>query len=626
MICMYPNDDIFDFRNNYQSWQPHTIITNIPITVEQMLKKEGVDTSKIAVLTNELSFIKTDKDLTTTAVLKEILQELEDNVIPLFNKKTAYDIIGKFYEEFLRYAGVANVKKGIVLTPNHITNLFSELIDIKTDDIIFDPACGTGAFLIAGMNTLIDIIDSSRLPDKKDRIANIKTTQLIGIEKSTSMFTLAISNMLFRGDGKSQIFNEDFFSREAADILKHLKNKPTIGFINPPFGGKANKEHPTKKEIQFLEKLLDTCSRYVIIIAPLSTYFKDEVIRTRILTKHRLKYVINMPNELFQPNAMTHTAIAVFETNIPHTQNDTVVLYDLKDDGFVLSKNKGRTDPLNKWNNIKKDVLKKIKNPTQYEDNINLVYKSVTGKDEWIIQAHSKTDYGNLSEKDFLKGVRKYVIFQTKKNLNLLNEDIDALAMLEILSKNNISAESMLGVNFSNAIQVHSNQLPSLWKESFKEFNVSAIFVVERGQRITKLNQISGETAYISSTKDNNGIDDYIMPPDYMKIYQNALTLNNSGSVGYCFYHPYQFVASDHCTVLLLKDSKVVLNTFHALFLKEILENMKYKYNFGREINNERIHKEIINLPAKQNAKREHEPDWQFMEDYIKSLPYSGNL
>ena len=164
------------------------------------------------------------------------------------------------------------------------------------------PACGTGSFLIAGLNKLTEIIEDSTLPDKKNRIKNIQRNQLVGMEKST--FALAISNMLFRGDGQSQIFNADFFSKEADDILNNLAKKPTIGFINPPFGGKHNKTNPTQKEIQFLEKLLDNCNRYVIIIAPLSTYFTEDTIRTRILTKHRLKYVINMPSEVFQPNKM----------------------------------------------------------------------------------------------------------------------------------------------------------------------------------------------------------------------------------------------------------------------------------------------------------------------------------
>src|SRR3989344_5249517 len=390
MICLYPKDSGADFKNSYSSWNTQTIIRNIPTTISDILESEKIDKSKIEVLTNELTFIKTDTDLTSTDILKDILKELEERVIPLFDKKTSYDIIGKFYEEFLRYAGITNVKKGIVLTPNHITTLFTELIDIKTNDVIFDPACGTGAFLIAGMNKLISEIEKSNLPDKNQRIKNIKTKQLIGFEKSSTMYSLAISNMLFRGDGKSQIFNEDFFSTNASDVLDKLQNKPTIGFVNPPYGGKDNETNPTKKEIQFLEKMLDSCSRYGIIIAPLSTYFKDDVDRNRILAKHTLKYVIN------------------------------------------------------KWNNIKKELLKKITNPKENEVLINLVYKEITGNDEWIIQAHSKTNYKNLSEKVFEKSIKEYVIFSTKLKLNLIDKDIDEITLLEILNENNVSAKNIL--------------------------------------------------------------------------------------------------------------------------------------------------------------------------------------
>lgn len=75
MICLYPNKDIFDFRNNDQSYQPHTIVTNIPSPVGQIFNKEGMEDNKVHILINELSFIKTDQDLTTTNILKDILKE-----------------------------------------------------------------------------------------------------------------------------------------------------------------------------------------------------------------------------------------------------------------------------------------------------------------------------------------------------------------------------------------------------------------------------------------------------------------------------------------------------------------------------------------------------------------------
>lgn len=153
-------------------------------------------------------------------------------------------------------------------------------------------------------------------------------------------------------------------------------------------------------------------------------------------------------------------------------------------------------------------------------------------------------------------------------------------------------------------------------KNNWQEFFFEDIFVISRGKRLVTLDQVNGDIAYISSSKKNNGIDNYILPPNFMKVYKNALTLNNSGSVGYCFYHPYKFVASDHCTVIQIKDKKIKLNNYISLFLKPIIESMKNKYNFAREINNERLRKEKILLPTTDYKS----PDWEFMENYIKEL------
>ena len=443
MICLFEKDDLQnDFKNSFSSYTPATIINNIPSTIELILKKEGIANEKIEILKNQFSYaIRDDLDIANTDLLNKILTELENNVLPLFSTNTNYDIIGKFYEEFLKYAGVTNVKNGIVLTPRHITELFTELIDVKVNDIIFDLCCGTGAFLVSGMHKILELIKDSNLPNKQELERKVKENQLLGFEKNPTMFSLSISNMLFRGDGKSQIYHVDCFEEEADKILEKIN--PTIGFINPPYGGQDNTKNPTKKEIQFLQKLLDSCIRYGIIIAPLSTYFKEDTQRNKILEKHTLKYVINMPSELFQPNASTHTAIAVFETHLPHNNKD-VLLYDLKDDGFVLSKQKGRTDVLNQWQEIKTNLLNELKNPNKFVDDLHFVKTQIQKNEEWIIQAHSKTDYSKLEEKDFLNSIREYVIFSTKKDLNLLDKDLNELETLEMLNNANITGKKFL--------------------------------------------------------------------------------------------------------------------------------------------------------------------------------------
>lgn len=131
-----------------------------------------------------------------------------------------------------------------MLTPRHITGLFTKLIPLKANDVILDLCCGTGAFLIAGMNKLLAIQGA----DEK----NIKENQLLGFEINSTMYICAISNMLFRGDGKSKIYNLDSVNDKEADkILEEVK--PTIGFINPPYSGKESKDDPTPKEITFLK-------------------------------------------------------------------------------------------------------------------------------------------------------------------------------------------------------------------------------------------------------------------------------------------------------------------------------------------------------------------------------------
>lgn len=612
MICLYPKDKGADFKNNYSSWNTQNIIRNIPTTVSDILESENIESNKIKVLTNELAFIRTDTDLNSTDILKDILNELEEKVIPLFSKKTSYDIIGKFYEEFLRYAGITNVKKGIILTPNHITKLFTELIEIKTNDVIFDPACGTGAFLISGMNKLVDEIENSNLSNKKERINKIKSNQLIGFEKSSTMYSLAISNMLFRGDGKSQIFNEDFFSDKSKLILENLENRPTIGFINPPYGGKDNKKNPTKREIQFLEKMLDNCSRYGIIISPLSTYFKDDTDRKRILTKHTLKYVINMPKELFQPNAMTQTAVAVFETNKPHNKNK-VIFYDLKEDGFVLSKNKGRTDLFNKWNEIKKTFFKKIKNVKKYQDNLTILEKEIEGGEEWLIQAHSETDYSKLNEKDFERKLKEYIIFRIKCSLNLLDKDFKEVDLFDLFEKTkipnvafNVNKKVNLNLNDWKILDLNKKVVNLTLGKPLHKVEIEGSFEV-------------GRTPYITRTAKNNGNELFLDSKEFdSKISKgNCLTIGAEGLRA--FYQGNDFLTGNKINIL--KNEK--LNKYNSMFLIALLDlQMEEKFSYGRAVVKGRLEEMKIKLPVDENNK----PDWKFMEDYIKSLPYSKAL
>ena len=605
MICLYDNEDLINnFKTDYVRWTTKNIIRSIPTTIQDVLSSESISFDKIEVLINELAFIKIDKHLSDSEILKDILDELTNSVIPLFDLNSNYDIIGKFYEEFLRYAGVANVKKGIVLTPAHITELFVNLIPLKINDVILDTCCGTGSFLITGMNAIIKTIKQSSIANKKERISNVKSKQLIGFELSTTMYSLAISNMLFRGDGKSQIYNIDTFSESASQLLNKLSTegiKPTIGFINPPYGGKGNTKNPTKKEIQFVEQLLDIASRFVVVIAPVSTYFKDAEIRNRIFSKHTLKYVINMPKELFQPNASTHTAIAVFETQNPHLDKE-VILYNMSEDGFVLSKGRGRTDVFNKWSTFKHTLLNTLKEPNKYCDRINCIKLPIKKNDEWILEAHCDTNYNLINNLLFEKAILQFKIFDAKLKMGVLGSAIDEIMLLDIFDNYIEKNENITSINLTP-------KLITNWKS----FKYSEVFDIRKGKRLTKVDLEEGDTPFIAATEFNNGYRQLVSASPIHP--GNTITVNYNGSVGKAFYQPAPYFCSDDVNVLY---PKFDLDITIAMFLIPMIEVERFRYGFGRKWNSNRMIDSLIKLPVD----KKEAIDFNFMRRFIGKLRY----
>src|SRR5699024_2260848 len=135
------------------------------------------------------------------------------------------DILGSFYGEFVKYGGNDGNALGIVLTPRHITNLMCELIDINHSDFVLDPCCGSGGFLVTAMNKMLNQVSNT------DDIKSIKQNQIHGIELTQNLFTTATTNMILRGDGKSNLRRDDIFHVEK-EVYKNEINKV---LLNPPY-------------------------------------------------------------------------------------------------------------------------------------------------------------------------------------------------------------------------------------------------------------------------------------------------------------------------------------------------------------------------------------------------------
>lgn len=147
----------------------------------------------------------------------------------------------------------------------------------------------------------------------------------------------------------------------------------------------------------------------------------------------------------------------------------------------------------------------------------------------------------------------------------------------------------------------------------WKEFFFTDIFKeIKRGKRLTKSNQIDGDTPYVSSTGINNGVDNFIGNDKKVRKYANNLSLANSGSVGACFYHNYEYIASDHVTAL----SSEHADEYIYKFMSTIISRLEEKYSFNREINDKRISREKLFLPIDKNG----EPHWEYMSNFVKKL------
>lgn len=142
-------------------------------------------------------------------------------------------------------------------------------------------------------------------------------------------------------------------------------------------------------------------------------------------------------------------------------------------------------------------------------------------------------------------------------------------------------------------------------------FPLTEIFpLIKRGKRLRTADHTLGNTPYVSASAVNNGVDGFIGNSKGVRKFQKCLTVANSGSVGKTFYHPYNFVASDHVTEL--KNNE--FSEFCYKFLIPLISRLGEKYNFNHEINDIRIRREKVLLPINKQGK----PDWSFMEQYVR--------
>ncbi len=504
--------------------------------------------------------------------------------------QSAEDYLGRFYGEFMSYSGGDGQTLGIVLTPKHITQLFCDLVDLKPTDVVLDPCCGTAGFLIAAMHNMLKQVETETERN------HIRRKQLHGIELQPYMFTIATTNMILRGDGNSNLIDEDFLK---IDANKLQLTGATVGMMNPPYsqGSKAN---PDLYEIAFIEHLLKslTVGAKCAVIVPQSSMTgktKDEQhIKENILKHHTLEGVISLHDKTFY-GISTVPCIAVFTAGEPHPKDKLCKFINFTKDGFEIAPNVGLLETESAKD--KKQHLLDVWFDRIEDESKFCVKTTVETDDEWLHNFYYFNDE-IPTYADFEKTIGDYLTFefsmvmQNRKHLFEQDDEYD----------NGI---------LSNLVEY--NELKKLSECEWRQFYIGNIFDIFSGKRLESHNMENGITPFIGAVDSGNGITNYISNVNE-SLDKNVLGVNYDGSIAEAFYHQYYCLFSDSVKRFHLKyhpDNKYVL-----LFMKTIILQQKPKYNYGYKFNGTRMKRQIIMLPITNTG----EPDYEYMEQYMKNL------
>ncbi len=285
--------------------------------------------------------------------VRKLASKLKDlNLLDVMSRKIGpgerFDVFGTAYEQLLQQFG-QDKEFAEYFTPRHIVDRMIQIIDPEVGETIYDPACGTGGFIVRAFIYVLGKIEKKKISstEKERLIRELKEKQLWGVEHSPLVFKLALMNMILHKDGSSQLQNDDSLSNKAQDIHK---NKYDVILANPPFG-------PTKQErlaqfeyhiklyealfIQHMMSALRPGGRAAVVIKEGLLFDSKKMLRNicrKLVEQFDVLAVISLPNGVFNPYSGAKTSIIVFRKPLgkDDVRTSKVWFYRVDSDGRDL--------------------------------------------------------------------------------------------------------------------------------------------------------------------------------------------------------------------------------------------------------------------------------------------------
>jgi type I restriction enzyme M protein len=341
-------DSIFSVEQQRARWSYFKNLTN----AEEMLKVVRDEAfpfiKNLGGKAGENAYARHMKDavflIANPALLANVVTQIEQ--IPMEDRDTKGDL----YEYMLSKLTTAGTN-GQFRTPRHIIKMMVELMNPSAREVICDPACGTGGFLVAAAEYVRDLkdADGNQILNAQGNRDHFNREMFHGFDFDGTMLRIGSMNLMLHGIEDPKIEARDSLAEDYADIQEAF----TLILANPPFKGFVEKSTiakdltkvvaTTKTELLFIPlflRLLKIGGRAAVIV-PDGVLFGSsnahKKVRETLIEHHKLDGIISMPSGVFKPYAGVSTAVIIFtKVGVEKDGTDFVWFYDMQADGFSL--------------------------------------------------------------------------------------------------------------------------------------------------------------------------------------------------------------------------------------------------------------------------------------------------
>ena len=290
----------------------------------------------------------------------------------IYLRKSPSDILGSAFEVMINPDMKGD--KGQYFTPRHVIKMCIEVLAPKDGETVFDPACGSGGFLIGALDYVYAQIEADR-DNENDIIENKKdyaSECAFGIDYDKTIAKVAKAYMLIWGDGRSNIAACDALNSSSwdEDILakfttgKGVEKKPrqfNIIATNPPFAGdissddtlsqfelaykmdkkgKRKRQNKVAKEKLFIERCINMLvpgGRMAIVLPRgILKNYSDERVRRYILQNTKVLAVVGLGNNMFKPFTNTKTVVLFLQKRLKPLDSENQIEHFCSKDNIAF--------------------------------------------------------------------------------------------------------------------------------------------------------------------------------------------------------------------------------------------------------------------------------------------------